>query len=105
MTSGKIAKELHGSTARMAVLLKKLEAKGLIIREPGVKDARTTVVRLSDQGWQKVEAVQHEVYQVLGTLIDEIGMERMLTFAETAKEIRSVCERLQMPVAQAFHDS
>ena len=100
-----VAKALHGSTARMAVLLKKLEAKGLIIREPGVNDARTTVVRLSDQGWQKVDAVQHEVYHVLGTLIDEIGLERMLAFAETAKEIRSVCERLQLPVAQELHDS
>ena len=50
VTSGQIAQAMQVSTARMAVLLKKLEGKGLIIRETGVNDARTTVVRLRQRG-------------------------------------------------------
>lgn len=104
VTSGQIAQALGGSTARMAVLLKKLEAKGLISRTPGENDARTTVVRLSQAGWEKVNVVQRDIYQILGTLIDELGLGRMLAFAETAKEICVICERLQMPVAQEPHE-
>ena len=50
VTAGAIAEELHVSTARVAALLKNMEAKGLIARERAISDARVTVVTLTPRG-------------------------------------------------------
>ena len=50
VTAGKISDVLEVSTARVAVLIKKMVSKGLITKEQGVKDARVTIVRLTDFG-------------------------------------------------------
>lgn len=93
VTSGQIAQAMQVSTARMAVLLKKLEGKGLIIREPGVNDARTTVVHLSADGQEKVETMRKEIHAFVHQLIDAIGMERLEEFAAVSKEIIVVAKR------------
>lgn len=94
VTAGQIAQALHGTTARTAVILKKLEAKGMIMRKHGEADARTIVVQLSDAGQAEELRHQREVLRYAGALIDEIGFERMLAFMETAREIREVMRDL-----------
>lgn len=93
VTAGQLAAKLQISTARVAALLKKMEGKGLIIRETGPKDARTTVVRLSDYGWETVEELRTEIYGQINRLIDTIGMERLIEFTSIAKEITEVIEK------------
>lgn len=63
------------------------------IRETGPKDARTTVVRLSDYGWETVEELRTEIYGQINRLIDTIGMERLIEFTSIAKEITEVIEK------------
>lgn len=48
VTAGKISDTLGISTARVAVLLRKMESRGLIIKEKNPLDARVTIVRLTD---------------------------------------------------------
>lgn len=93
VTSGQIAQAMQVSTARMAVLLKKLEGKGLIIRETGVNDARTTVVRLSAEGQEKVEAMRKDAQAFVAQLIDTIGMARLEEFAAVSKAIVAVASQ------------
>ena len=50
ITAGQISSFMNVSTARVAALLKKMEARGLIVKSTGENDARTTVVRLSSKG-------------------------------------------------------
>ena len=88
VTAGKISSFMNVSTARVAVLLKKMEAKGLIIRETGASDARTTVVKLSELGFETVKKIRTEMYSQLSNVIDKIGMERMMEFVSISKEIR-----------------
>lgn len=90
VTAGKISSFMNVSTARVAVLLKKMEAKGLIVKETGVEDARTTVVKLSDSGRQTVEKMQADLCREIGNVIDQVGMERMLEFIAITKEIHEV---------------
>ena len=90
VTAGKISKFMNVSTARVAVLLKKMEAKGLIIKETGVADARTTVVRISDLGCQTVEKINADMRKEIGVVIDKVGMERMIEFITIAKEMHEV---------------
>lgn len=94
VTAGKISKFMNVSTARMAVLLKKMESKGLIIKESGVADARTTVVKLSSYGRETVENIYADMYMQIGTIIDKIGMERMMEFVSISSEIRAVVKEL-----------
>lgn len=90
VTAGQISKFMNVSTARVAVLLKKMENKGLIIKETGTNDARTTVVRLSELGTKNAERLHNEIYSQISQMIDRIGMERLMEFIAVSKEIRSI---------------
>lgn len=93
VTAGQISDFIGVSTARTAVILKKMDAKGLIIKETGASDARTTVVRLSELGRQKVEEIQEEICREVGILIDRIGIERLREYVDISKEIRAVMKK------------
>ena len=88
VTAGTIAQVMNVSTARVAVLLKKMEAKGLIVKGGNPLDARVTTVRLSEQGAQMDAAIKERIDCKVGEVIDKVGMERMLEFVSIAKEIR-----------------
>lgn len=94
-TAGEISKALGVSTARVAVLLKKMEAKGLLEKQSDPADGRLVVVCLSQQGKDTAEQVRQEIYALIGSLIDEIGMERMLEFAAISNEIHEVIKRTE----------
>lgn len=93
VTAGKISDVLNISTARVAVLLKKMVAKGLISKEQSAKDARLTVVKLTALGEETVSKIHDEIYAQMGRIIDAIGEERLLEFIEISNEIRAVAKK------------
>lgn len=90
LTAGAISQFMNVSTARVAVLLKKMVAKGLIKKEQGREDARTIVVSLTEVGQKTISKMREDVYRDIGTLIDTIGMERLIEYTRISKEICSV---------------
>lgn len=92
VTAGRIAELMNVSTARVAVLLKKMVAKGLIIKEADPSDARITVVQLSEKGEKTAATIRANIHRQIGLVIDRIGMERMLEFAEVSQMIHQVCK-------------
>ena len=90
LTAGELSERMQVSTARIAVLLKKMEAKQLIVRSKDSSDRRITVVALSEQGQKVVKSMQDDVYRQVEQLIDCIGMQRLREFTETANEIRQM---------------
>lgn len=90
MTAGMISEKLLISTARVAVLLKKLEAKGLVEKAKSPDDGRITIVKLTEKGYNTVLQMQQGMYQQIGRVIDSIGLEKSLDFIETAKIIGNV---------------
>ncbi len=90
VTAGKISEHMNVSTARVAVLLKKMVAKGLIKKESDSNDARVVVVKLSEQGLKIAEEMHNSVFTQVGKMIDKIGMERMMEFAAIANEVHSI---------------
>lgn len=90
ITAGAISKSLGISTARVAVLLKKMEARGFICRTTGTQDARTVVVSLTPLGLETVKKLRENLYQDIGILIDTIGMDQLIAYTNISKEIRSV---------------
>ena len=96
VTAGKISEHLKVSTARVAVLLKKLEAKELIEKEQDTDDGRIVVVKLSEPGKQTAIAARKEVYRFIGEMIDKVGMDKMLEFAAISNEIHSIMKKSEM---------
>ena len=95
VTAGKISDVLEVSTARVAVLIKKMVSKGLITKEQGVKDARVTIVRLTDFGTQVFEEIWDDIYQKIGIIIDTVGEDRLMEFISIAEEIQSTVSPLR----------
>ena len=90
VTAGMISEKMGISTARVAVLLKKLEAKGLIIKEHAARDARVTRVRLTEHGAEMILEWWDKICERMGNIIDRIGEERLLEYIEIGNEIRQI---------------
>ncbi len=93
-TAGEISKRIGVSTARVAVLLKKMDAKGFIEKQGDPTDGRIVLVRLTERGRDTSNRIRSEMFAQLGALIDRLGMERLMQFAEISREIRSVMESM-----------
>lgn len=92
VTAGMVSASMNVSTARVAVLLKKMEAKGLIAKERDPDDARKINVKLSERG-QALAAQAHEQIRThVEAIIDQIGMERLLEFAAISEEIHAIVQ-------------
>lgn len=89
-TAGKISAVLNISTARVAVLLKKMAAKDLITKEKDVQDGRITVVKLTELGEETVSRLKEEIFRQIGSVIDGIGEERLCEFLAVLGEIKTI---------------
>lgn len=90
VTAGKISETMGVSTARVAVLLKKMVDKGLIEKTGDPSDARVVVVRLSEAGVKEAARIRQGIRNQIGLMIDRIGLERMLEFTAISKEVHAV---------------
>lgn len=92
VTAGMISDTLKISTARVAVLLKKMAARGLISKEQAATDGRVTVVRLTPEGSKTISEMQEALYAQAAHIIDTVGEERILEFITIAEEIRAAMQ-------------
>ncbi len=94
MSAGAISKKIGISTARVAVLLKKMEQKGMIKKEQSSEDARVTMVQLTEFGRTNIEKMKQELFLQMGQIIDHVGEERLMEYFEVSEEIRNT---IKMP--------
>lgn len=90
LTAGEISEKLEVSTARVAVLLKKMEAKNLVEKKKDKNDGRITRVCLSEKGKEHIKLIKKEIRHYIGNAIDEIGMDKMLDFLETSRKLKEI---------------
>lgn len=69
-------------------------AKDLIVKEVDSKDARVTVVRLSEHGREAVATMRSEIHAQFSAVINKVGMERMMKFIAISREIQSAVKEL-----------
>lgn len=98
VTAGMISDYMNVSTARVAVLLKKMAAKGLIAKGQDPADARKVTVRLSDQGIEKAAQVRKHIHAHVSAMIDKVSMERMMEFAAISQEIHSIVKEPEIDI-------
>lgn len=89
LSAGAISEAMGVSTARVAVLLKKMESKGLITKESDKTDARVTVVCLSDEGRAEAKRMKENMLRHISDVIDKVGMEKIMQFIELSVEMKN----------------
>lgn len=92
VSAGEISDGIHVSTARVAVLLRKMETKGVIIRRSHEKDARITMVCLTEKGDRIIREMHQHMHKNVERMIDQIGAERLEMAFTVMQEIRGILE-------------
>ena len=90
LSAGTISSKLGISTARVAVLLKKMTQKGMITKQQSPNDARVTMVELTAAGRGNIERMKNELFAQMGLIIDKVGEERLKEYFEIGEEIRNI---------------
>lgn len=90
ITASQISQKLGVSTARTTVVLKKMEAKGLITKEKSIADGRVTIIKITELGEKTASKMRNEMRMQLEQIIDTIGEEKILQFIEISNEIKAI---------------
>ena len=88
VSAGEISDFMEVSTARVAVLLKKMSDKGLIVKHSDPKDARRVLVSITDEG----RTLLKEKRQIPK---GKVGKEKIEDFIQACREIKSIVEDVE----------
>ena len=85
-----LAEVTNASLSRLSHLVKRLEERGLVRREPDPADGRFTNAILTDKGFQTLaEAAPGHVAQVRSLVIDVLSPEQLRRLGQAADRIMS----------------
>ncbi len=94
--AGDISKAFKVSTARVAIILKKLVKRGFIVTTSAEKDRRKVIVSITDLGRKEVEKGNNEMIELIEFLICEVGEEDMNEFLRIFTKINKVLDKIEM---------
>lgn len=90
MRMSSLADVVNASLSRLSHLVKRLEARGLVRREPDPADGRFTIAILTDEGHRLlVEAAPGHVAHVRSLVIDALTPEQLRRMGRDAERIMS----------------
>lgn len=92
VNAGDFSKKLNVSTARIAVLLKRMEQSGYITRRTSEKDARRTVVEITPAGIAFIDELREQTLRKAERILDRISKEELDTFIRISHQIKEVME-------------
>ena len=78
------------SSARMAILLKKMESKNLIEKSTSKEDCRVTIVKLTEYGEEIVKQVRIHMEGIAEKIVDELGIEELERIFEGLNKIKKL---------------
>ncbi|MCM1259897.1 MAG: MarR family transcriptional regulator [Prevotella sp.] len=90
--AGDLAKHLNVSTARIAVLIKKMESRSLIRTYSSPEDARKTIIEITEMGKKQVDAFQEELILGMERLIEVVGVKDIEEFIRISMKIKEAIE-------------
>ncbi len=92
VTPGDIAKGLNVSTARIAVILNKMEKNNLIIRHTSTEDARQIEVEITPEGITRAAEIRKQILKKIDILLDKVGYEELREFILISQKIKNALE-------------
>lgn len=91
-----LADELDCSTARIAVLLNRLERKKLIEKKTASNDKRKTIVSLTETGFNLYNKKQLIFKEYLERILATIGSDELEAFLNTLNKIKKIGEEINV---------
>ncbi len=92
--AGDISKKFGVSTARVAIILKKLVKKGFIETGTSLDDRRKVIVKITDAGREEVAKCETEMTNIMATLIRDVGEDDMNEFLRIFTKINGVLDKI-----------
>ena len=103
VSAGEISSYMNVSTARVAVLLKKMSEKGLIVKERDPCDARKTIITISAAGKEIDRKCREEIIRLFTSVIEKVGKEKFEEFIDISGEIKkAIAEEIDAQGFQSF---
>lgn len=87
MQPGQIAKLLNISTARVASILRTLEAKGMLVRTTCDEDKRKTFVVITDKGSEYIETKRANITGFIDRTFEKLTEEEREEFVRLTKKL------------------
>ena len=95
VSAGEISDYMEVSTARVAVLLKKMSDKGLITKQSDPHDKRKVMVSITPLGRTAFEEKKKEIILYAGAIVDHFGTEKLEDFIQSCREIKEIVDRVE----------
>ena len=92
VVAGDFAKKMNVSTARVAVLLNKMEENGYVMRHTSSKDARRTVVEITPAGVAFVDDLKEQALSRIELLFEQVSKEDLDTYVRISRKISKAME-------------
>lgn len=87
VSAGELSVALGVSTARIAVLLKKLIKNNYVIKTTSKADARVVMISITQTGIEYIEKENKGILDYIGRIIEKVGVEKIEEFIKTADEL------------------
>ena len=88
VTAGELAIQLDVSTARIAVLLKKLEKLNMIVKRISPKDARVTIVEITQTGLKHIDEETKKSVSIMQKILEKVDPKEIEEFIRLATKIK-----------------
>lgn len=93
-----LSEQIHASTARIAVVLNRLERKGYISRSIDPEDRRRILVRLTDKGQAYADSIRTQLCENMKHLLEELGEQDVKEYLRITQRILRITQTEQHPV-------
>ncbi len=93
----KISDKMGISTARVAVILNRLEDRNLILRTIDPKDRRRILIELTPEGHRLAEAEHKNVVEMVARMLKLLGDYDSQEFVRLIKKIATLSDEIEIP--------
>jgi len=90
-----LARQLGVNAAAITRQVKQMEAEGLVLRRPDVRDGRRSYLKLSARGLRAFDTIHRRGHQLENVLSNVIGADEMAAAAAVLVKVREVIEQLR----------
>ncbi len=87
-----LSEQIHASTARIAVVLNRLERKGFVSRAIDTADRRRILVTLTEAGREYTETVRAQLCENMKCLLEELGEQDAQEYLRITKRILRITQ-------------
>lgn len=86
-TPGKLLERIDFTAARLSAIIKSLESKGFVERIQNEDDKRSTIVAMTESGFQHFSKLKEDIVHNASTVIEQLGEKDVYEFLRIIKRL------------------